>query len=141
MASISDEEVRRFLTQGTKTGILAFTARDGRPLATPVWFVLEDDEIVFNTGKDTAKGKALARDPRVSVCVDLAELPFAFVQVQGVARTSEDPDELLRTATEIARRYVDPERAAEFGRRNAVPGEMVVRVQPSKVLAEMDMIS
>ena len=91
--------------------------------------------MVFNTGKETAKGRALARDPRATLCVDLEEPPFAFVQVQGEAELSEDPAELLRSATAIAARYMGAERAEEFGQRNAVPGELVVRLRPVKVLA------
>jgi PPOX class probable F420-dependent enzyme len=139
MASITDPEVRAFLEEGTRTGKLAFTGRDGRPLVAPVWFVVEDGTLVFNTGKDTAKGRALARDPRMSLCVDLEEAPYAFVQVQGEAELSEDPAELLRTATAIATRYMGAERGAEFGKRNGVPGELVVRIRPVKVIAAFDM--
>jgi len=81
MASLRDPEVRDFLARGTRTGKLAWAAAGGRPLVAPVWFVVEADSLVFNTGKDTAKGRALARDPRVTLCVDLEEPPFAFVQV------------------------------------------------------------
>jgi PPOX class probable F420-dependent enzyme len=105
-----------------------------------VWFVVEDDCLVFNTGKTTAKGRALARDPRLTLCTDLAEPPYAFVQVQGEAELSEDLAELVRTATAIAARYLGPERAEEFGSRNGVPGELVVRLRPQKVLAEFNMI-
>jgi PPOX class probable F420-dependent enzyme len=139
MASLSDPRVREFLAHGTRTGKLAYLAASGRPLVTPVWFIVESDSLVFNTGKDTAKGRALARDPRASLCVDLEEPPFAFVQVQGDAELSEDPAELLRTATAIAARYMGAERAEEFGRRNAAPGELVVRLRPVKVLAAFDM--
>lgn len=135
MASVTDPEVRDFLAEGTRTGKLSYTASDGRPLVAPVWFFLEEDRIVFNTGKDTAKGRALARDPRVALCVDLEEPPYAFVQVQGVAEVSEDPDDLLKTATAVGARYMGADRAGEFGRRNAVPGELVVRIRPVKVLA------
>jgi hypothetical protein len=31
------------------------------------------------------------------------------------------------------------DRAEEFGRRNGVPGELVVRVRPTKVIAMLDM--
>ncbi|MEE2048858.1 PPOX class F420-dependent oxidoreductase, partial [Nocardiopsis tropica] len=44
-----------------------------------------------------------------------------------------------RTATVIARRYMGPDQAEEFGRRNGTPGELVVRVRPTKVLAAFDM--
>jgi PPOX class probable F420-dependent enzyme len=136
--SLGDPEVRDFLSHGTRTGKLGFLAASGRPLVAPVWFIVEDDSLVFNTGKDTAKGRALARDPRVSLCVDLEEPPYAFVQVQGEAELSEDPAELIRTATAIAARYMGAGRAAEFGQRNAVPGELVVRLRPAKVLATFD---
>ena len=139
MSSITDPQVRAFLTEGTRTGKLGFLSPGGRPLVTPVWFVLEGDTVVFNTGQDTAKGRYLARDPRVSLCVDLQEPPYAFVQVQGDAELSEEPDELVRTATLIAARYMGPERAEEFGKRNGVPGELVVRIRPTKVLAAFNM--
>jgi PPOX class probable F420-dependent enzyme len=139
VSSLGDPAVRDFLSHGTRTGKLGFLAASGRPLVAPVWFIVEDGSLVFNTGKDTAKGRALARDPRVSLCVDREEPPYAFVQVQGEAELSEDPAELLRTATAIAARYMGAGRAAEFGQRNAVPGELVVRLRPAKVLATFDM--
>ena len=128
------DEVIEFLSTGTRTGKLAYLAADGRPLVAPIWFIVEDGNIVFNTGKNTAKGRALARDSRVAMTVDDERPPYSFVQVQGVAGTSEDPQQLLDTATRIAGRYVGDDRAAEFGRRNGVPGELVVRVRPTKVI-------
>ncbi|HXV92560.1 MAG TPA: PPOX class F420-dependent oxidoreductase, partial [Pseudonocardia sp.] len=112
--------VREFLAHGTRTGKLGFVAVDGRALVAPVWFVVERDEIVFTTGATTAKGRAIARDPRLVLCVDLEVPPYAFVQVQGVAEVSEEPAELRRVATAIGGRYMGAERAGEFGRRNAV---------------------
>jgi PPOX class probable F420-dependent enzyme len=138
VASLDDPEVREFLSHGTRTGKLSWLSASGRPLVAPVWFVVEDGGLVFNTGQDTAKGRALTRDPRVSLCVDLEEPPYAFVQVQGEAELSQDPAELLRTATAIAARYMGAERAEEFGQRNAVPGELVVRLRPTRVLAAFD---
>ncbi len=143
MASLAEPDIRAFLSHGTRTGKLGWTARDGRPLVAPIWYLLEgdgeDSTLVFNTGAETAKGRSLARDPRVAICVDLEEPPFAFVQVQGTVTLSSDPDELLRTATAIAGRYMGADRAEEFGRRNAVPGELVVRLVPTKVVAALDM--
>jgi PPOX class probable F420-dependent enzyme len=137
--SISDPRIRDFLLEGTRTAKLSYTGADGRPLVAPVWFVMEDDALVFNTGAATAKGKALRRDPRATICVDLEEPPYAFVQVQGDAELSEEPGDLVATATAIARRYMGADRAEEFGRRNGVPGELVVRLRPTKVLAHFNM--
>ena len=135
MASVTDPKIGAFLGAGTRTGKLAYTSADGRPLVAPIWFIVEDGVLVFNTGKDTAKGRALARDPRATLCVDLEEPPYGYVQVQGDAKLSEDPGELVRTATAIAARYMGQDRAEDYGKRNAVPGELVVRLHPTKVIA------
>ena len=43
-------DVIAFLSEGTRTGKLGYTASDGRPLVAPVWFVVDDGELAFNTG-------------------------------------------------------------------------------------------
>ena len=57
------------------------------------------------------------------------------MQVQGLACVQDDAEDLLEIATRIGGRYMGAHRADEFGRRNAVSGELVVRVQPTKVNA------
>jgi len=138
MTELSDDVIA-FLSEGTRTAKLGYVASDGRPLVAPVWFIVDGRQLVFNTGKDTAKGRALARDPRVVVCVDDERPPFSFVQIQGTAAFGEDPDELLDTATRIGGRYMGADRAEEFGRRNGVPGELIVRVTPTKVVKAFDL--
>jgi len=134
-----DEAVRTFLSEGTRTGKLAWVAADGRPLVAPIWFVVEGDDLLFNTGADTAKGRSIARDPRLTLTVDLEEPPYGFVQVQGVAEVVEDLAEVRRIATLAGGRYMGAERAEEFGARNGVPGELGVRLRPTKVIASLDM--
>ena len=133
------DDVIAFLSEGTRTGRLGYLASDGRPLVAPVWFVVDNGQLVFNTGKDTAKGRALLRDPRVVMVVDDPHPPYSFVQVQGVASVSEDPGELLDIATRTGGRYMGADRAEEFGRRNGVPGELVVRITPTKVVKAFDL--
>ena len=132
------QKVIEFLSAGTRTGMLGYLAADGRPLVAPVWFVVDDGQLAFNTGRDTSKGRALARDPRVVICVDDPHPPYSFVQVQGVVAVSEDPQDVLDIATRAGGRYMGADRADEFGRRNAVPGELVVRVRPTKVITGFD---
>ncbi|AZG48316.1 PPOX class F420-dependent oxidoreductase [Gordonia insulae] len=138
MASLDDPKIREFLTGGTKTGHLGYLAKDGRPLAAPIWFVLDGDRIAFNTGATTAKGRAIQRDPRVVLTVDLPEPPYAFVQIQGVVVIDEDLDEVRRIATLCGGRYMGPDRADEFGARNGVPGELAVWIDTTKVIAGLD---
>ena len=121
-----------------RTAKLAVVRADGSPHVAPVWVDLDGDDIVFMTSADTIKGKAILRDPRVALCFDDERPPFAFATITGTAATSTDPDELLTWATRIGGRYMGDDQAEAYGRRNAVPPEMVVRVHVVKVVAKVD---
>ncbi|MFG2863273.1 PPOX class F420-dependent oxidoreductase [Streptomyces sioyaensis] len=132
---MTKDEWQRFLSEGTRTGKLATVRADGSPHVAPVWFLMDGDELVFNTGEDTVKGRNLARDGRVALCVDDDRPPFSFAVVHGTAATSSEPADLRHWATRIAARYMGEDRAEEYGARNGVPGELVVRVRIDKVVA------
>jgi PPOX class probable F420-dependent enzyme len=118
-----------------RTAKLAVVRDDGSPQVAPVWIIRDGEQVVFTTGANTVKGKSILRDGRVSVCLDNEIPPFDFLTINGTTTTSTDPHELLDFATRIAARYMGPDRAEEYGRRNAVPPEMVVRVTPTKMIA------
>jgi hypothetical protein len=67
---MTDAERRAFLLDGTRTAILGTTHQDGRPMAVPVGFTLDGDDVIILTSDESLKAKALQRDPRVSVVVD-----------------------------------------------------------------------
>ncbi|MEW2134308.1 PPOX class F420-dependent oxidoreductase [Streptomyces sp. NPDC005435] len=136
---MTDEEWRAFVSYGTRTGKLATVRADGSPHIAPIWFLLDGDELVFNTGNETVKGRNLARDNRVALCVDDDRPPFSFVVLNGDARLTEDLDQVRHWATRIAARYMGEERAEEFGARNGVPGELLVRVPIDHVVAMKDL--
>jgi PPOX class probable F420-dependent enzyme len=135
MPAMTVEQYRQFLSEGSRTAKIATVRADGRPHVAPVWFLVDGDSIVFTTGKGSVKGRNLRRDPRVSICVDDETMPFAMVLIEGTAKLSEDPQALLDWATRLARRYVERMQAEEMGRRNGVPGELLVRVPMEKVIA------
>jgi PPOX class probable F420-dependent enzyme len=118
-----------------RTAKLAVVGARGAPLVAPVWVDLDGDDIVFNTGATTAKGRAIRRDPRVAMCFDDEQPPFSFVIVHGVAAVSEDLDELRQWAARLGGRYMGEDKAEEYGERNGVGGELLVRVTPTKIIA------
>ena len=133
---MSRDEYQEFLLGRARTAVLCTVRSDGRPHAAPVWFDLDGDAFVITTGQDTVKGRNIRRDSRVALCIDEENPPFHFVIVEGSAELSvQDPD-LLHWATRIGGRYMGPEKADEYGRRNAVPSELLVRISPQKVLAQ-----
>jgi PPOX class probable F420-dependent enzyme len=139
MKVMTPVEWRAFLLSGTRTAKLATVRSDGRPHVAPVWFDLDGNDLIFMTGTGTVKGKNILRDPRVMISIDDERPPFAFVLIEGTARASElSPADLLPWSIQIAKRYMGAEQAERFGRRNAVAGELLIRVPLTKVIAQAD---
>jgi PPOX class probable F420-dependent enzyme len=135
MEEMTPAERREFLLEGPRTGKLATVREDGRPHVVPIWFVLDGDNLVFTTWYATVKAANMRRDPRVSICVDDQKPPFAFVMIEGTASIEEQPNNFEHWTTQIARRYMGPELAESYGKRNSVEGEWLVRVTPTKIIA------
>jgi PPOX class probable F420-dependent enzyme len=121
-----------------RTAKLATVTASGAPHVAPIWVGRDGDDIVFNTGADTAKGKAVARDPRVCLCFDDETPPFAFVIVNGTAEIVEHLPDVRHWAGVIGGRYMGEDQADAYGERNGVPGELLVRVTPTKVIGALD---
>ena len=135
---MSQEEWRAFVSEGTRTAKLATVRPDGTPHVVPVWVVLDGDDLVFNAGESTAKVTAIRHQPRVALVFDDERPPFAHVLIRGTATLSDDLAEVRHWATRIGARYMGEDRAEEFGARNGVPGELLVRVHPERVIALAD---
>ncbi len=138
---MSDAQVHAFLTAlPARTAKLATVRPDGRPHLAPVWYDLDEDgSLVFSTGESTVKGRNIRHEPRVSLCVDDDRPPFSFVVVEGTAEISDDLDEVRSWASRLGGRYMGAERAEEYGSRNGVAGELLVRVRPEHVVSAVDL--
>lgn len=139
---MSEDEWLAFVGEGTRTGKFGVVRKDGRPHVTPIWFLVERGEdgprLRFNTGAGDLKARCLRRDPRFSLCVDDQAPPYSYVQLNGEAELSDDLTEMLTWATELGARYMGADRAEAFGRRNAVPGELLVTGRITSVVAHAD---
>jgi PPOX class probable F420-dependent enzyme len=135
MEEMTPAERREFLLEGPRTANLATVREDGHPHVVPIWFVLDGDSLVFTTWHATVKAANMRRDPRVSICVDDQKPPFAFVMIEGTANIEEHPENFEYWTTQIAGRYMGPELAESYGKRNSVEGEWLVRVTPTKIIA------
>jgi len=135
---MSEDEALAFISDPVRTGKLSFVRRDGQPSVLPIWFAVDGRTIVFNTNTATAKAKAMRRDARVALCVDDDRPPFSFATIEGTVELVDDLDEVRHWAGIIGGRYMGAERAAEFGDRNGVPGELLVRLTPTRVVGFRD---
>jgi PPOX class probable F420-dependent enzyme len=146
MAEMSKAEIGRFLMRGNFTGKLATVKKDGRSHVVPIWFVLDNcnskdkvGDIIFTTGDTSVKASNIQRDNRVSICVDDQIPPFSFVTIFGTAKIYPyKQKEVFKWARKIAERYMGKKNAEAYGRRNSGEGEVLVRIKPTRVIAEKD---
>lgn len=140
MQDMTRDEYRQFLMSQPRTGKLATVRKDGRPHVAPIWFILDGDDLIFTTWHESVKASNLLHEERVSLCVDDEQPPFSYVIVEGVVEIDQTPDaaQMLHWATELARRYMGDELAESYGKRNAVEGEWLIRIKPTKVIAKKD---
>jgi PPOX class probable F420-dependent enzyme len=121
-----------------RPALLATTRKDGRPHLAPIWYDVDDGTIVFNTGASTVKGHAIRRTGKVAICVQDDRPPFSYVTIEGDATWTDDLAQVRLWAARIGGRYMGAARAEEYGARNGVPGELLVRVAPTHVVAFAD---
>ena len=136
--TMTDGQSLDWIFERARTAKLAIVTKSGAPLVAPIWVARDGDRLVFNTGADTAKGRAIARDPRVSLCFDDETPPFSFAIVNGTAEISEDLAEVRHWAGVIGGRYMGEDQAEAYGERNGVPGELLVIVTPTKITGALD---
>jgi PPOX class probable F420-dependent enzyme len=127
-------ERERFLA-ALHVGVLA-VAEEGRgPLLAPIWYGYEPGgEVRIVTGRDSRKGRLLARANRFSLCVQTEEPPYRYVSVEGPIVAIE-PSDRERDARPLARRYLGPELGDRY--MEATDGEeasVLVRMRPERWL-------
>lgn len=86
MTLTSDQ--RRFLEE-LHFAVLATVNPSGSPHLTVMWYLLDGDEIVFNTKVGRAKQSNLDRDPRVSLLV-YDESGYRYMRIDGRVQRIDD---------------------------------------------------
>ena len=143
---MSKTQIRRFLNKGTFTGKLATVKKDGSSHVVPIWFVLDyrnnEDylgNIYFTTFIGSVKAENIQRDNRICMSIDDQTPPFSFVTIHGTAKLYPyKQKEVLKWATRIAERYIGKKDSQAYGERNSGEGAVLVRIKPTKIIAEKD---
>jgi PPOX class probable F420-dependent enzyme len=105
MRSELTQAEREFLHE-VRYAVLGTTNEHGSPHLTVMWYVLDGDEIMFNTAAGRRKPENLARDPRASIIVPDA---YRFVRVEGTVRAYDDQAAAQADIRRLALRYYQSE--------------------------------
>jgi PPOX class probable F420-dependent enzyme len=99
-------EAERDFLHEQRFAVLGTTNENGSAHLTVMWYVLEGDEIMFNTAAGRKKPDNLTRDPRASLIVPDA---YRFVRVDGTVRANDDQNAAQADIRKLAFRYYESE--------------------------------
>lgn len=127
---MTDDARRAFLAEA-RIGILAIQ-RDGKgPLALPVWYDLDGDDVVVSMSGSSAKAQLLARFGRATLTVQDERPPYRYVSVEGPVVLDRTPHDV----TALAVRYLGQEQGERYGAANPPDGDTVLaRLTPERWL-------
>ncbi len=123
------ESVQKFLEK-PNFAVLATISPSGQPQATPVWFILDGDQILINTSKGRVKLRNLTANPRVALEIhDLAN-PYQYVQIRGKV-VKIDPTVGARDIDRLSQRYRG--KAYSYPSTDAPANRVSIHIQPTAV--------
>ena len=116
------------ILRGPHTGVLTTLFSDGSPQSTPVWFLLDGDDILFSTTADKQKLRNIARDPRATFAVYDPTNEMSYVEVRGTITVTDDP-------TYDTRDRIVQKHGYENGSAFDAPGtkRFTLRLTPNKI--------
>jgi len=129
---LTQQEIEQFL-RSPNIAIMATVRPDGQPHAVPTWYDYQNGEIVLHMGLRSRRYRNLARNDRVTLCIDTRTPPYKAVVIQGraVIEVGTDDDCSRRMALaylgkEVGTRYADGIRGSRM---------VIARVKPEKVIS------
>lgn len=94
------------LTEGPNFAALTTLFEDGTPQTQIMWVGADEEHVLINTEVHRAKFKNVERDPRVTVTIWNAEMPYQYAEVRGrVVETVTGP-EARDHIDALAKRYM-----------------------------------
>ncbi|MEX2224861.1 MAG: pyridoxamine 5'-phosphate oxidase family protein [Dehalococcoidia bacterium] len=125
------DEQREFL-RAHRLCIVGYERASGPPALSPVYYVMDGDDLIISTTKTRAKGKVFARETEVSLCVIGEQMPFPYVTVYGRGRIEEDgaADAMMRIGAVMSGNPVPESARPAVEERARTEQRVVLRVTP-----------
>lgn len=94
-------------------GVLSIPDGDRGPLAAPIWYDVQDGNIVVLTQSTSRKGRLLTAGRRVTLTAQRETAPYAYVSVEGPV-TAIEPYDLDGDLLAMAIRYLGPDQGRAY---------------------------
>ncbi|SRR6266542_801539 len=124
-------ERRQFL-ESHRLAVLGVERRDGPPHLSPVYYVLDGDDLLVSVTKTRAKTKLLRRVGRLSLCVLDEQFPFRYLRVERSAYFENDcaVELMLRIGEKMQGRPLPESARPNIEERARNEQRIVLRIKP-----------
>ena len=128
-------EERRAFVRDHRTAIFGYNRASDGPAMSIVYYVIDaDDTILVSTMRERAKARAVARNPKVSMCVLDEQWPCTYLQVYCDAEIDADEertiDLMMAIAGVMAGSPLDPSVRPLVAEGAKKEGRVVLRLRP-----------
>src|ERR1700751_5405949 len=96
------QEQRRQFVLDHRTAIFGYNRAEDGPAMWIVFYCVEGEEILVSTMAERAKARAVARSPKVSLCVLDEQWPPSYLQIYCDATLDSDFDHVVEVMMRIA---------------------------------------
>jgi nitroimidazol reductase NimA-like FMN-containing flavoprotein (pyridoxamine 5'-phosphate oxidase superfamily) len=111
--SMTKQEREAFLAD-VHVGVISIADEGRGPLTVPIWYAYEPGgDLRIMTGRESQKGRLLARAGRFSLCAQTEKPPYKYVSVEGAIVSTEAAD-IERDLRPLARRYLGQKKGDRY---------------------------
>ena len=126
-----NEEQRKFAAE-VNVAVLATVDGKGRPHATPIWYMLDGDEIVLSVGRGGQKHRNVERNAEVTLVIDSRKVPYFALMVAGQVEIEPSLNDEQRLA--LATRYLGEEVGKRYVEMTAGSDSVSLRLKERKAM-------
>ena len=131
MGKLNSEDTWALLREPIISFITTLRA-DGTPHVTPVWHMVDGDEIVVAVDSRTVKARNVLANPNVALCVAVDASPQPWVLVEGAATLTEEG--ALEFVHAVAAHYLGADKAGPYLEETLPMRDFrLIRIAPRRV--------
>jgi len=134
MAMTADQ--REFL-RAHRLCVFGFDRREGPPSLSPVYYLMDGDDLLISTLTARGKARAVRRNAEVTLCVLDETYPFPYLTVFGRAAVVESGaiDILMRIREVMTGVLPSGDERAALEAQGIEEGRVVIRVTPERFVS------
>ena len=124
---MTKDEREAFLAE-VHVGVLAVDEPGRGPLSLPIWYLVDDGEVVISMGAESLKARLLTAAGRATMTIQTETPPYKYASVEGPVTIGPSAHDRLT----VASRYLGDELGQWYVDNTPSEGQVEVRLRPER---------